>query len=32
LEIYKYKKEIEKLSDEEKNRIKNMIKEIKWIF
>ena len=29
LEIYKYKKEIEKLSDEEKNRIKNMIKEIK---
>ena len=29
LEIYKYKKEIEKLSDKEKNRIKNMIKEIK---
>ena len=29
LEIYKYKKEIEKLSDEQKNRIKNMIKEIK---
>ena len=29
LEIFKYKKEIEKLSDEEKNRIKNMIKEIK---
>ena len=29
LEIFKYKKEIEKLSDEQKNRIKNMIKEIK---
>ncbi|MDD2896818.1 MAG: hypothetical protein PHG81_12445 [Aliarcobacter sp.] len=29
LEIFKYKKEIEKLSDEERNRIKSMIKEIK---
>ncbi len=29
LEIFKYKKEIEKLSDEEINRIKSMIKEIK---
>lgn len=29
LEMYKYKKEIEKLSDEEKNRMRNMIKEIK---
>ena len=29
LEIFKYKKEIEKLSDEEKNRMRNMIKEIK---
>ena len=29
LEIYKYKKEIEKLSEEQINKIKNMIKEIK---
>jgi hypothetical protein len=29
LEIFKYKKEIEKLSDKQKNRIKSMIKEIK---
>lgn len=29
LEIFKYKKEIEKLADEEKNRMRNMIKEIK---
>lgn len=29
LEIFKYKKEIEKLSDEQKNKIKSMIKEIK---
>ena len=29
LEIFKYKKEIEKLSDEQRNRIKSMIKEIK---
>lgn len=29
LEIFKYKKEIEKLSDEQKNTIKRMIKEIK---
>ena len=29
LEIFKYKKEIKKLSDEERNRIKSMIKEIK---
>ena len=29
LEIFKYKKEIEKLSNEQKNKIKNMIKEIK---
>ena len=29
LEIFKYKKEIEKLSDEQKTKIKNMIKEIK---
>lgn len=29
LEIFKYKKEIEKLSEEQINKIKNMIKEIK---
>lgn len=29
LEIFKYKKEIEKLSNEQKNKIKSMIKEIK---
>ena len=29
LEIFKYKKDIEKLSDEQRNRIKSMIKEIK---
>lgn len=29
LETFKYKKEIEKLSDEQKTKIKNMIKEIK---
>ena len=29
LEIFKYKKEIEKLSDKQRNRIKSMIKEIK---
>jgi hypothetical protein len=30
--MYKYKKEIEKISKELEDRIKSMIKEIKWIF